>query len=114
MATVAQVAQGIATFISNDMLAKAEGNYRIILRTIKASIGSEIITNKIVSNPAAQMFIDAESGQVDVDALESILTEGLENNEFELKFKLFGTEYKMYITADDVHKLKTYIERATV
>lgn len=113
MATVAQVAQGIATFIDNDMLAKAEGNYRIILRTIKASIGADFVTNKIMSNPAVRMFIDPATGQVDIDTLEGLLTEGLANNEFELKFKLFGTEYKLYISAEDIHKLKTYIGRAT-
>lgn len=111
MANRQQILKGVAEFIDKSMLLKAEGNYRIILRTVKSGIliSPDTFWTMIVNTPIGKLL---DSDDVDIDTLEEILTEGLGNNELELQFKLLGSEYKIYLSADDVHKLKSCIERS--
>lgn len=109
MANREQVAKGIASFIETHMLPKSEGNYRIILRTVKSAIlVSPDALWKVIDNSALGKLLGED---IDLDTLEEILTDGFGNNEMEFGFKLFGNEYKIYVGSDDIHKLKTCIER---
>lgn len=110
-----QIISGIKSFIDSAMIPQAEGNYKIILRIARAGIdaSADKIWQSLKENSLVKMLnIIDENEEIDLEAVESLLVEGLDKNEFEYTFKILGTEYQLYFTADDVHKLKTYIARA--
>lgn len=109
-----QVINGIMAFMDNQMIPNAEGNYKIILRTARAgmAIAPEKVWDLIKDNALIAMSGAVNGDHVDVDLLARILTEGFGADEFSLSFKLIGSEYKIFLTADDVRTLKGYIERA--
>lgn len=111
MITYKQLLEAIRIFIENDMVSRASGNYKIILRTLSSTIqfAPDKVWSMISNNPIITSFIDPEN--IDVDLLENILCDGLSTNEFELSFNLFGTDYKIFLNSDDVKKLKSYIRR---
>lgn len=103
-----QLLNGVIMFIDSVMIPKSEGNYKILLRTVKAMI--QIAPDKawdlVANNSVGRMLLDN-----DLETVESILVEGLSNNEFEIAFKLLSSEYKIYLTGDDIHGLKDCIMR---
>lgn len=114
MANKNQVLSGLKTFIDTYMIPQAEGNYKIILRTAKAALNlnPDKIWNALQSNEMIKMLGVMTDEALDIGTLQTILSEGIGENEFELKFKLFGPDYKIYISSDDIRKLKTCIEGA--
>lgn len=109
MATKNQLTYAVSHFV-DDMIPQAEGNYKIILRAAKAALN--LNPNKmwdvLQNNEFVKMLGVIHDGTIELDNLESILVEALGQNEFELKFRLFGNEYKIFVTSNDVRKLKNY------
>lgn len=114
MVTKHQVINGIMSFMDNNMIPSAEGNYKIILRTARAgmAIAPEKFWDIIKDNAIVAMTGAVTGDHVDIDLLARILAEGFGNEEFNLTFKLLGGEYKMYLSGEDIRSLKSYIERA--
>lgn len=115
MANKHQVINGLVLFMDNHMIPKAEGNYRIILRTAKAGmqIAPDKIWEVIKGNPLVEMLgVIDESDNVDIGSLARILAEGFEEDEFCLDFGFLGKDYKIYLTKEDITTLKSYIERS--
>lgn len=114
MVTKHQVINGIMSFMDNNMIPSAEGNYKIILRTARAgmAIAPEKFWDLIKDNAIVAMTGAVTGDHVDIDLLARILAEGFGNEEFNLTFKLLGGEYKMYLSGEDIRSLKSYIERA--
>jgi len=112
MASKEQLIKAIYTFIDNDMLSKAEGNYKIILGIAKAAINhrADRVFNAIKNNSLVSMFdIIDEHDNVDVDTLAKVLTDGMGSNEFTLSFKVLTSTYSMHFSAADVQTIKRYI-----
>lgn len=110
-----QVINGVMLFMDNHMIPKAEGNYKIILRTAKAAmmISPDKFWNIIKDNSLISMLgVIDENEYVDINLLADILIEGIGNEEFNFAFKFLGNEYKIYLSKDDIHTLKNYIERS--
>lgn len=110
-----QVINGVMLFMDNHMIPKAEGNYKIILRTAKAGmmIAPDKFWNIIKDNALISMLgVIDENERVDIDTLANILSEGFGNEEFNLAFRFLGNEYKIFLSKDDIHTLKNYIERS--
>ena len=109
-----QVISGIMAFMDNNMILNAKDNYKIILRTLRASmtIAPDKVWDLVKDNAILTMTGTVQDDQVDVDLLARILTEGFGGDEFNLGFKLLGGEYKIYLSAEDIRALKGYIERA--
>lgn len=115
MANKHQVINGIILFMDNHMIPKAEGNYKIILRAAKTGmqIAPDKIWDAIKSNTLVDMLgVISEDDQVDLNNLARILSEAIGTDEFCLKFNVLGQEFKIFITGDDVHTIKNYIERS--
>ena len=115
MANKHQVINGVILFMDNHMIPKAEGNYKIILRAARAGMqfAPDTIWNAIKSNSLIEMLgVINEEDHVDINSLARILSEGIGTDEFCLGFDVFGQDYKIYITGEDVHTLKSYIERS--
>ena len=112
MANKEQLIKAIYRFIDNDMLPKAEGNYKIILGIVKSAINhrADKVFEAIKKNSVVAMFdIIDEQDNVDVDTLCKILTDGMGSNEFTLSFKVFTSTYDMHFSAADVQTIKRYI-----
>lgn len=112
MANKEQLIKAIYRFIDNDMLPKAEGNYKIVLGIAKAAINykSDKVFEAIKNNSVVSMFdIIDKDDNVDVDALCKILTDGMGSNEFTLSFKVFTSTYDMHFSAADIQTIKRYI-----
>ncbi len=109
-----QVIGGIIQFMDNQMIPKAEGNYKIILRMVRSGmqIAPDKIWDAVKSNSLVEMLDVVRGDEVDIDSLARILTEGMGSEEFNLGFKLLGEDYKIYLSAEDIRALKGYIERA--
>lgn len=107
------ILNAIKRFVDVDMLSKATGNQRIILRgaSVALAMNPDLIWSKIADNPIMQILNIVDGNDIDIDNLENILVKVLDDNEFELGFELFGSEYKFYIDADDIHKIKSYCGR---
>lgn len=115
MANKHQVINGVILFMDNHMIPKAEGNYKIILRAAKAGmqIAPDKIWNAIKSNSLIEMLgVVSADDQVDLNNLARILSEAIGTDEFCLGFDVLGQDFKIYITGEDVHTLKNYIERS--
>lgn len=112
MTSKEQIIRAIRTFIDNDMLPKAEGNYKIILGLAKAALihRADAVFETIKNSSLVSMLgVIDDHDNVDVDMLSQILSEGLSSNEFELKFKFLTSEYIMHISAADIQTIKRYI-----
>ena len=112
MATKEQLLRAIYKFIDNDMLPKADGNYKIILGIAKTALNhkADSVFNAIKNNSVISMFnIIDENDNVDVESLANILTEGMGSNEFTLSFKLFTSTYVMHFSSADIQTIKNYI-----
>lgn len=112
MASKEQIIKALRMFIDNDMLPKAEGNYKIILNLAKAALSyrADAVFDAIKHNSLVSMLgVIDEQDNVDVDTLSHILMEGLSSNEYTLKFKLLSSEYVMHISAADIQTIKRYI-----
>jgi hypothetical protein len=109
-----KVINGIMAFMDNNMIPKAKDNYKIILRTLRAgmAISPDKVWDLVKDNAILTMTGTVKGDHVDVDMLARILTEGFEGDEFNLGFKLLGEEYKLFISAEDIGTLKSYIERS--
>lgn len=107
-----QFITGIHSYISNDMLPKAVGNNKIILRTIQAAArrNPDGLFNFIKNNPIFNMLnVFDEHDNVDIDTFADILTEGFASDEFEFKYNLLGKEYLMHFSAADIQTIKRYM-----
>lgn len=112
MVTKEQLIRAIYTFIDNDMIPRASGNYKVILNLAKVAINyrADSVFKAIKENSFVSMLgIIDERNNIDMEALVKILSEGLGTNEFELKFKVLTGDYQMYFTAADVQKIASYI-----
>lgn len=112
MATKEQFMKAIHTFLENDMLPKAEGNYKIILNIAKAAMQHkpDLIFEKIKSNSLISMLsVIDEHDNVDVDTLAKILSDGFGSEEFSFAFSFFGREYAMHFSAADIQTIKRYM-----
>ena len=112
VASKEQIIKAIRTFIDNDMLPKAEGNYKIILNLAKAAMTyrADNIFNSLKDNALISMLdVVDEHDNIDVEVLSQILTEGLGSNEFTLKFKFLTSEYTMHFSAADIQTIKRYV-----
>jgi hypothetical protein len=112
MVTQEQFVNAICVFIDNDMLPKAEGNYKIILNIAKAAmrIKPSIIFDVLKNNSFISMLnVVDEYNNVDADMLAKILTEGLGSDEITLTFGFFGNEYNMHFSAVDIQTVKRYM-----
>lgn len=112
MATKEQLMKAVHTFIENDMLQKAEGNYKIILNVAKAAIRRkpDLVFEKIKSNSLISMLgVIDEHDNIDIDTLVEILSEGFGSEEFSFAFSFFGREYAMHFSAADIQTIKRYM-----
>lgn len=109
-----QVVNGIITFMDNNIIPKAEGNYKIILRMARTSmqIAPDKIWDAIKNNGLIEMLGVIKGDEADIDSFSRILNEGMGTDEFTFGFKFLGEEYKIYLSSDDIKVIKTYIERA--
>lgn len=114
MANKDQVKKGVLDFIEKDMIPHATGNYKIVLRGVKAvaSIRFEALFDKFAAIPLMALANVVEGDTIDLDLAASVLQEALSNEEFSYTFSLLGDTYSIHIGSGDVGKLKTYIERA--
>lgn len=115
MANKHQVINGLILFMDNHMIPKAEGNYRVILRTARAGmqIAPDKIWDTIKTNTLVQMLgVIHDDDTVDINSLARILSEGFDKDEFCIAFDVLNKEYKIFLTAEDVTTLKSYIERS--
>lgn len=107
-----QFMNAIHTFIENDMLPKASGNYKIILNTAKAAIrhNPDGVFNLIKNNQLVSMLNVIDSNNmVDVGTMGKILSEGFGSDEFEFSFNIFGKEYTMHFSAGDIQTIERYM-----
>lgn len=104
------VINSVKNFLDRDMIAHANGNQRIILRMASAamSLSPETMFNRIANNQAVQMLGVVDGEDIDIDSLANILIDGLAGDEFEIGFTLMKNDYKFYINADDIRKIKMY------
>ena len=101
----------IYKFIDNDMLPKAEGNYKIVLGIAKAAINykADKVFEAIKNNSVVSMFEVIDSNDnVDLDTLCNILVDGMGSNEFTLSFKVFTSTFDMHFSAADIQTIKRY------
>jgi hypothetical protein len=114
MANGHQVINGIMLFMDNHMIPKAEGNYKVILRTAKAGmmIAPEKFWEIIKTNPLIEMVGAVKDDELDVELLAEMLKEGFDNEGFCSEFEFLGSHYKIHFDKDDVHTLKNYIVRS--
>lgn len=112
MATKEQLIKAIHTFIENDMLPKASGNYKIILNTAKVAMQRkpDAVFDLIKKNSLISMLdVIDDKNNVDVDTLATILSEGFGSEEFGFDFRFFGREYTMHFSAADIQTIKRYL-----
>lgn len=112
MTTKENLLNAISTFIEKDVLPKtAEGNMRIILRSAQAAIKlkPDAVFSAIKNNSAVAMLgaVD-EAGNVDVDVLSKVLTEGFGSDEYTHTFRLFGKEYTLHLSSADIQTIIKY------
>lgn len=109
-----QVIDGIILFMDNHMIPKAEGNYKVILRTAKAGmmIAPEKIWEVIKNNTLVSMLGVVKDDEVDINLLADVLHEGIGSEGFTFEFSLLGSTYKIHLEKDDITTLKNYIVRA--
>jgi hypothetical protein len=106
-----QFIKAVHMFIENDMLPKAEGNYKIILNIARGAMHHkpDAIFNAIKNNSLVSMLdVIDDRDCIDIDMLAKILSDGLASDEFCFGFKLFGKEYTMHFSAGDIHTIKRY------
>lgn len=112
MATKEQLMKAIHTFIENDMLPKAEGNYKIILGVAKAALHfkPDSVFEVIKKNSIVEMLgVIDEHDNIDMDTLVKILSEGFGSEEFRFAFRALGKEYAMHFSAADIQTIKRYM-----
>lgn len=110
MTHYSSVMSAIKTFIDKDMIPAATGNQRIILRMASAAVAAspEAMFNKAANSQMVQAFGVVDGEMVNIDALAELLTAGLADGEFEFGFRLLGTDYKFFVNANDIRKIKMY------
>lgn len=96
------------------MIPRASGNYKILLRM--ASVGMSAMPDKILNAVKSNSMVKAlglinDDGTINIELADRILSEGLANDEFEFCFKLLGNEYKLYLSANDISIIKSYLRR---
>ena len=104
--------KAIHTFIENDVLPKAEGNYKIILNIAKAAMQHkpDLIFEKGKGNSLISMLgVIDEHDNIDMDTLVKILSEGFGSEEFCFAFRVLGKEYAMHFSAADIQTIKRYM-----
>lgn len=112
MATKEQLMKAISTFIENDMLPKAEGNYKIILNVAKVVMQHkpDRVFEVIKKNSIIEMLgVIDEHDNIDMDTLVKILSDGFGSEEFSFVFSFFGREYVMHFSAADIQTIKRYM-----
>ena len=111
MVTKEQLIRAIYKFIDNDMIPRAEGNYKIILNVAKAALNHKAdgIFEAIKNNSLVAMFgVIDENDNVDVDLLANVLSDGLGSDEYMLTFKFLTSTYSLGISASDIQTIKRY------
>lgn len=112
MATKQQLISAVDTFIQNDVLPKAEGNYKIILNIAKVALHykPDSVFDLIKKNTLISMLgVIDEHDNVDIDMFAKILSEGFGSDEFSFTFNVFGREYTMHFSAADIQSIKRYM-----
>lgn len=112
MVTKTELLNAISLFIDNDMLPKAEGNYKIILRAAKVAMQykPDLVFERIKNNSLVSMLgVIDEQDNVDADMLAKMLTEGFGSDELSFSFAFFGKEYTMHFSAADIQTIKRYL-----
>lgn len=114
MANGKQVINGIITFMDNHMIPKAEGNYKVILRTAKAGmmVSPDRFWEIIKTNPLIEMIGAVKGDEIDIDLIAEVLQEGFDNDGFAFGFNFLGNTYKIHFDKNDIHTLKNYIARS--
>lgn len=112
MTSKEQFIKAIHTFIENDMLPKATGNYKIILNIVKVAMQykAAAIFDAVKKNSFISMLnIIDDHDNVDIEMLTQILSEGFGSEEFCFTFDFFGKEYAMHFSAADIQTIKRYM-----
>lgn len=112
MITKEQLVDAICEFIDDDMLPKADGNYKILLNTAKVALRykPDSILKFLKSNSFISMFdIIDDNDNIDMDLLVKILSEGFGSDEFSYVFNFFGKEYALHFSAADIQTIKRYV-----
>lgn len=112
MVSKEQVIRALRTYIDNDVLPHAEGNYKIIMNLVKVALThrADSIFEALKKNSFISMLgVIDEQDCVDMETLVQMLTEGLGTNEFTFKFKVLSSEYVMHISVADIQAIKRYV-----
>ena len=114
MANKKQVIDGIMLFMDNNMIPKAEGNYKVILRIAKAgmAIAPEKFWEIIKTNPLINMVGAIDGDALEINLLAEVLREGVGSEGFTFCFNFLGGMYKIHFEEPDIHALKNYIVRS--
>ena len=114
MAHKHKVINGIMLFMDNHMIPKAEGNYKVILRTARAGmmIAPDKIWEVVKNNPLIEMVGAIDGDELDVELLGEILKEGFDTEGFCFEFEFLGSHYKIHFDKDDIVSIKNYIARS--
>lgn len=112
MVTKEQLMRAVTMYIDNDMIPKAEGNHKIILRTASAAIklNPNAIFERLKNNELVAMLgVIDQNGNIDDDMVTRVITDGFGADEFTFSFALFGKEYIFHFSSGDIHSIKKYM-----
>ena len=109
MVTKDRFMQACKQFVTCDMIPQYKGNERVILRTATmiANNYPSVIYDKL-KGLVAPFGIITEDDEIDIDALEKVLTEGLGSDEFKITFKVLFSSYSVGVSADDIRTIRRY------
>lgn len=112
MATKDQFLNALSSYIQHDMLPKAEGNQKIILRSAMVAMAykPDAVFNLIKNNSLIAMLdVIDEHDNIDAEMLAKMLSEGFGSDEFSFSFGFFGKEYTFHFSAGDIQAIKRYL-----
>lgn len=111
MYTIEQIVCGLSKFVDNEILPKMDTKSKIIVGTVISIAFKKykVIDQKIKENEMAKTIgVVDENGQYDVDTIADTLKENAEKfGKVQINIPVAGT---MTFSADDIEKLKQYIE----
>lgn len=110
-----QVINGVMLFMENHMIPNAKSeNQEIILRAAKASlrISPNAIWDAVKNIGFFNMLGIIEDDHLNLDLAAEIVAEAIGNKAYCYKFHFLGDTHTFFISRDDIHTLKNYIERA--
>lgn len=112
MVTREQFLNAISSYIEHDMLPKAEGNQKIVLRGAQVAIKlkPQTVFDLVKYNKLVEMFgVIDEHDNVDIDTLCTALSESLGSDEFVIDLAIFSKAYTFYFGAGDIQSIKRYL-----